>query len=71
MPPFDIRFEKITIGGGGSSPDGLSGLPLYIARGGEEEKSPFNIRREGYVEYGNEVYKKVDYDDQYLEYGFG
>ncbi|MEM4168428.1 MAG: hypothetical protein QXW98_08285, partial [Candidatus Caldarchaeum sp.] len=71
VPPYDIKFERVTIGGGGGSgPDALAGLPLYIAKGGEEEKSPFNVRRGGYVQYGNEAYKKVDYDNQYLEYRF-
>ncbi|MEO0156028.1 MAG: hypothetical protein ABIL07_02830 [candidate division WOR-3 bacterium] len=48
VPPYDIKFERVTIGGGGGSgPDALAGLPLYIAKGGEEEKSPFNTRRGG------------------------
>jgi hypothetical protein len=45
-------------------------LPFYIADGGEENASPFNLRREGYLQYGPEPYKRIDYDGQYLEYQF-
>jgi hypothetical protein len=69
--PFDIKFTSITTGGGGGgSPDLLSGLPLYIAKGGEEVYSPFNLSREGYVSYGNLPYQKVDKGAQLLRYRF-
>jgi len=69
--PFDIKFTTITLGGGGGgSPDLLSGLPLYIAKGGEEVSSPFNLFRNGYVSYGNLPYQKVDKGTQLLRYRF-
>ena len=67
--PFDIKFTTITLGGGGS-PDLLSGLPLYIAKGGEEVSSPFNLSREGYLSYGNLPYQKVDKGTHLLRYRF-
>lgn len=70
-PPYDIKFATISIGGGwGSEAAELSGLPLYIAKGGETVRSPFSLRRQGYVQYGNAPYQKVDYDNQYVEYRF-
>ncbi|MEO0136301.1 MAG: T9SS type A sorting domain-containing protein, partial [candidate division WOR-3 bacterium] len=36
----------------------------------EEERSPFNIRRGGYVYYGNLPYQRVDIDSQYIGYRF-
>jgi hypothetical protein len=42
-----------------------------VAVGGEEEPSPFNLHREGYIQFGSEPYKKIDYDSAYLEYQFG
>ena len=71
QPPFDIKFASISIGGGGGGGGGESGgLPFYIAKGGEAEPSPFSLRRQGYVQYGNMPYQKVDIDNQYVEYQF-
>jgi hypothetical protein len=64
--PFDVMFENYTFGG--SNPD--EDLAFYIAEGGEIEASPFNLHREGYVQYGTEFYKRIDYDTEYLEYQF-
>ncbi len=69
QPPFDIKFAMVSLGGG-SNPDLLAGLPLYIAKGGEEVASPFNLRRQGYVQYGSMPYQWVDIDEHYVEYQF-
>jgi hypothetical protein len=64
--PFDVMFENYTFGG--SNPD--EDLAFYIAEGGEQDASPFNLRREGYLQYGPEPYKRIDYDAEYLQYQF-
>ncbi len=69
QPFFDIKFAVVSLGGG-SNPDLLAGLPLYIAKGGEEVASPFNLRRQGYVQYGSMPYQCADIDEQYVEYQF-
>lgn len=43
---------------------------MYIADCGEQEPSPFTLHREGYIHYGSEPYKRIDYDTGYLEYRF-
>ncbi len=65
--PYDIKFQTYSFGLGES---GNEALPFYVADGGEEEASPFNLRREGYHQYGTELYKRIDYDQEYLEYQF-
>ena len=67
-PPYDIIFENYVIW---ETDAGQSeALPFYVADGGEENASPFNLRRDGYHQYGVEPYKRVDYDEQYLKYQF-
>ncbi|MCK4251072.1 T9SS type A sorting domain-containing protein, partial [candidate division WOR-3 bacterium] len=65
--PYDIKFQTYSFGLGEG---GSEALPFYVANGGEEEASPFNLRREGYHQYGTEPYKQIDYDQEYLEYQF-
>jgi len=65
QPPFDIKFVTVPIGGGGDEV-----LPFYAAKGGEKIPSPFNLRRDGFKQFGSEAYKKVDYASDYLEYRF-
>jgi hypothetical protein len=65
--PFDVMFENYTFGG--SNPD--EDLAFYITEGGEIEASPFNLHRDGHLQYGTEFYKRIDYDTEYLDYQFG
>ncbi len=65
--PYDIKFQTYSFGLGES---GNEALPFYVANGGEEKASPFNLRREGYQQYGTEPYERIDYDQEYLEYQF-
>jgi len=65
--PYDIKFQTYSFGLGEG---GSEALPFYVANGGEEEASPFNLRREGYQQYGTEPYERIDYDQEYLEYQF-
>jgi hypothetical protein len=65
-PAYDIRFANYSIGGYDSNED----LAFYVARGGDTLASPFNLKRIGFLHYGPESYKHVDYDNQFLEYEF-
>jgi hypothetical protein len=65
-PPYDVRFDNYTFGGSNPEVD----LAFYIAQGGDSTASPYNLRREGYQQYGPEFYQKTDYDSDHLEYQF-
>ncbi len=65
-PAYDIQFANYSIGGYDSNED----LAFYVAQGGDTLASPFNLKRTGFLQYGTEPYKRVDYDYQYLEYEF-
>lgn len=65
-PAYDIRFANYNIGGYDSGED----LAFYAAQGGDTLASPFNLKRAGFLHFGAEPYKHVDYDNQYLEYEF-
>lgn len=43
-------------------------VPLYYADLGQEEPSRFTIQREGYIQYGSESYKTIDYHPDELIY---
>ena len=74
--PYHIEFRDIQFGGVGGGGAGFLGenggdaLGFYYAETGKETKSSFNLKRTGIKDYGNEPYKKADYDNQYLEYKF-
>jgi len=69
--PYDIKFKWSILGGGsrGGKEDDPD-LPFYVANCGEERASGFNLRREGYIQYGKEPYERIDYDSEYLKYQF-
>ena len=60
--PHDIKFQVYS--------DNEQRLAFYMAECGQEEPSPFNLQRDGFIQYGSEPYKQVDFDAQYLEYEF-
>lgn len=60
IPPYSIRSNIITI----SKPP----LAYYSANAGNPNPSPFTIQRDGYIHYGTEDYKTVDYDSTQLIY---
>ncbi|MGB3480291.1 MAG: T9SS type A sorting domain-containing protein [bacterium] len=66
--PYHIEFVSEIFGDRDKGED--YDLPFYIADGGKENASPFNLHREGYLQYGPEPYKRIDYDAEYLEYQF-
>ena len=72
--PYDILFKSFWVGEGGSFDDGDPNeepdMPFYIVECGETEPSAFNLRREGYTQYGSQYYNKIDFDSEYLEYKF-
>jgi len=68
--PYDIKFKWRILSGGGKDGRDDPDLPFYVANCGEEQASGFNIRREGYIQYGKEPYERIDYDSEYLEYKF-
>ncbi len=43
-------------------------VPEYIYKMGGEELSPITVERDGYIWYGEESYKKVDYSTTSLQY---
>lgn len=63
---YDIVFDTYSFGGINLDAD----LPFYVAQGGDTTASPFNLQREGYIQYGTHPYKRIDYDAEYLEYQF-
>ncbi len=65
-PAYDIKFANHNIGGYDSGED----LAFYAAIAGDTLASPFNLKRTGFLHFGAESYKHVDYDNQYLEYQF-
>jgi len=64
--PYDIPLAHFSLGGYGSDQD----LAFYVAQGGDTLASPNNLRRAGYLNFGDKPYEHVDYDNQYLEYQF-
>jgi hypothetical protein len=68
--PHPIKYKTYNQGSG----KGISNiaLPYYVAYGGEENPSPFNRKRDGYEQYGNEPYKRIDKANAstFLEYQF-
>ena len=62
-PPYDIIFHTYTIGGD-------ENLGFYVVGAGDAVRSPFNVERAGYEQYGEEPYKRVDYSDAGLVYQF-
>ena len=61
--PYDIEFVQLY-------PEEGIELMFYLANGGEEEAAPFNVHREGYIQYGPNFHERIDYDSEYLEYEF-
>lgn len=68
--PYDIKFKWSILGGGSKDGPDDPDLPFYVANCGEKQVSGFNLRREGYIQYGKEPYERIDYDSEYLEYEF-
>jgi photosystem II stability/assembly factor-like uncharacterized protein len=67
--PYNILFRWDAFDDG-SKDDGTKDLPYYVATCGEEQPSGFNLKRDGYLQYGKEAWQRIDYDDDYLEYRF-
>ncbi len=69
-PPYKIKFKSKEL----TQEKSLTAkpLPYYIAYGGEEEPSPFNLKRDGYDQYGEDPCKRIDRADvnNFLEYRF-
>jgi hypothetical protein len=73
--PYHIEFRDVQFGGGGGGAGFLgenraSALGYYYAQAGKPTKSPFNLRRSDIKNFGDEPFKKADYDTEYLEYKF-
>ncbi len=68
--PHPIKYKTYDQGGGKESSDIT--LTYYVAYGGEAEPSPFNRKRDGYAQYGEEPYKRIDRANvnTFLEYRF-
>jgi hypothetical protein len=58
--PYSVEFLRKTV----------PRTPLYYADCGREEPTPYTIRRRGYISFGVEPYKNVDYDSKLLKYYF-
>jgi photosystem II stability/assembly factor-like uncharacterized protein len=67
-PPYKIKFKSKELIQGKSLV--AQPLPYYIAYGGEEDPSPFNRKRDGYEQYGDEPCKRIDKANSFLEYQF-
>jgi len=67
--PYNIIFFFDTLDGGERDDNGLD-LPYYVAECGEETPCGFNVHRDGYIQYGREPWRRIDYDADYLEYRF-
>jgi hypothetical protein len=66
--PYDIMFRWQILTDEGEASD--ADLPFYVAECGEEQPSGFTVERDGYIHYGRESYKRIDYGSPYLEYQF-
>jgi len=68
--PHPIKYKTYDQSGGKGTSD--FALPYYVAYCGEEDPSPFNRKRDGYVQYGNEPCKRIDKANAngFLEYQF-
>ncbi|MEO0225809.1 MAG: T9SS type A sorting domain-containing protein, partial [candidate division WOR-3 bacterium] len=62
--PYDIAFKTYIPP---SEPD----QPFYAGDVGQENPGPFNLKRSGYISYGKESYKTIDYDTDFLYYRMG
>jgi len=60
IPPYRVEFRKRIV----------PRVPLFYTDCGESIQSPYCLRRKGYLKFGPEAYKTVDYDNKCLSYQF-